>query len=189
SAARPPGGLRRPAAVRMDEDPLGPVHAVDPAHLHRCQPGADRAVHLADPELTGQRANGARDSGILTDPVSFILGTRLELDHLASWVLGVLLITSRYSSGTIRALLLAVPRRYPMMLGKALVFAALVIIVGEIVAFCSFFIGAALVNGETFTQTAKIAGHAVTVHRTLSVSLSQPGALRAVACSGLYLTI
>ena len=133
--------------------------------------------------------NGARDSGILTDPVSFILGTGLGLGQLAICVLGVLVITSEYSSGTIRASLLAVPRRYPMMLGKALVFAALVIIVGEIVAFCSFFIGAALVNGETFTQTAKIAGHAVTVHRTLSVSLSQPGALRAVAGSGLYLTV
>jgi len=137
----------------------------------------------------GSGQNGARDSGILTDPVSFILGTGLGLGQLAICVLGVLVITSEYSSGTIRASLLAVPRRYPMMLGKALVFAALVIIVGEIVAFCSFFIGAALVNGETFTQTAKIAGHAVTVHRTLSVSLSQPGALRAVAGSGLYLTV
>jgi ABC-2 type transport system permease protein len=133
--------------------------------------------------------NGARDSGILTDPVTFILGTGLGLGQLAICVLGVLAITSEYSSGTIRASLLAVPRRYPMMLAKGLVFAVLVIIVGEIVAFCSFFIGAALVNGETFTQTAKVAGHAVTVHRTLSVSLSQPGALRAVAGSGLYLTV
>jgi ABC-2 type transport system permease protein len=133
--------------------------------------------------------NGARDSGILTDPVGFILGTGLGLGQLAICVLGVLVITSEYSSGAIRASLLAVPRRYPMLLAKGLVFAALVIIVGEIVAFSSFFIGAALVNGEMFTRTVKIAGHAVTVHRTLSVSLSQPGVLRAVVGSGLYLTV
>jgi ABC-type transport system involved in multi-copper enzyme maturation permease subunit len=133
--------------------------------------------------------NGARDSGILTDPVNFILGTGLGLGQLAICVLGALVITSEYSSGVIRASLLAVPRRYPMMLAKSLVFAVLVIIVGEIVAFCSFFIGAALVNGETFTETVKIAGHAVTVHRMLSVSLSQPGVLRAVVGSGLYLTV
>ena len=98
--------------------------------------------------------NGARDSGILTDPVSFILGTGLGLGQLAICVLGVLVITSEYSSGAIRASLLAVPRRYPMMLAKGLVFSVLVIIVGEIVAFCSFFIGAALVNGETAVATA-----------------------------------
>jgi ABC-type transport system involved in multi-copper enzyme maturation permease subunit len=133
--------------------------------------------------------NGARSSGILTDPVTFILGTGLGLGQLAICVLGVLVITSEYSSGAIRASLLAVPRRYPMMLAKALVFAVLVIIIGEIVAFCSFFIGAVLVNGETFTETAKVAGQSVTVHRTLSVSLSQPGVLRAVVGSGLYLTV
>jgi ABC-2 type transport system permease protein len=133
--------------------------------------------------------NGARNSGILTDPVNFILGTGLGLGQLAICVLGALVITSEYSSGTIRASLLAVPRRYPVMLAKALVFAVLVLIIGEIVAFCSFFIGAAFINGHTFTLTGNVAGHAVTTHRTLSVSLSQPGALQAVYGSGLYLTV
>jgi ABC-2 type transport system permease protein len=137
----------------------------------------------------GNGKTDARSSGIVTDPVSFILGTGLGLGQLAICVLGVLVITSEYSSGAIRASLLAVPRRYPMMLAKGLVFAGLVIVVGEIVAFCSFFIGAALVNGKTFTRTVKIAGHAVTAHHTLSVSLSQPGVLRAVVGSGLYLTV
>jgi len=133
--------------------------------------------------------NGARDSGILTDPVNFILGTGLGLGQLAICVLGALVITSEYSSGTIRASLLAVPRRYPVMPAKALVFAVLVFIIGEIVAFCSFFIGAVLVNGQTYTLHGSVAGHAVTAHRTLSVSLSQPGVLRAVFGSGLYLTV
>ena len=133
--------------------------------------------------------NGARSSGILTDPVSFILGTGLGLGQLAICVLGVLVITAEYSSGTIRASLLATPRRYPVLLAKGLVFAVLVIIVGEIVAFVSYFIGAALVNGHVVNERLTIAGHAITVHRTITVSLSQPGVLRAVFGAGLYLTV
>jgi ABC-type transport system involved in multi-copper enzyme maturation permease subunit len=133
--------------------------------------------------------NGARSSGIVTDPVGFILGTGLGLGQLAICVLGALVITSEYSSGAIRSALLAVPRRYPVIIAKGLVFAALVIVVGEIVAFASYFIGAALVNGHVVTGQVKVAGHAVTVHHTITVSLSQPGVTRAVAGSGLYLTV
>src|SRR5215813_538927 len=135
------------------------------------------------------RGNGARNSGILTDPVNFILGTGLGLGQLAICVLGALVITAEYSSGTIRASLLATPRRYPVLLAKGLVFAVLVIIVGEIVAFVSYFIGAALVNGHVVNERLTIAGHAITVHRTITVSLSQPGVLRAVFGAGLYLTV
>jgi ABC-2 type transport system permease protein len=133
--------------------------------------------------------NGARASGIVTDPVSFILGTGLGLGQLAIAVLGVLVITAEYSSGTIRASLLAVPRRYPVLLAKGLVFAALVIVVGEIVAFASFYIGVALVNGHVITLHGTVGGHAVTAHHTITVSLSQPGVLRAVVGAGLYLTV
>src|SRR6516164_5096965 len=115
--------------------------------------------------------NGARSSGIITDPVSFILGTGLGLGQLAICVLGALVITSEYSSGTIRASLLAVPRRYPVLLAKALVFSVLVFVIGEAVAFGSFYIGAAI------------------VHSHFPVSLSQPGVTRAVVGSGLYLTV
>jgi len=136
-------------------------------------------------------SNGRRDaraSGLFTDPVSFILGTGLGLGQLAICVLGALVISSEYSSGAIRASLLAVPRRYPVLVAKGLVFAVLVAIVGEIVAFCSFFIGATLVNGQAVTRTLSVAGHAVTVRRTLEVSLSQPNVTRAVVGAGLYLT-
>ena len=133
--------------------------------------------------------NGARSSGIITDPVSFILGTGLGLGQLAICVLGALVITSEYSSGTIRASLLAVPRRYPVLLAKALVFAALVFVVGEIVAFVSFYIGVALINGHVITLHGTIGGHAVTARHTITVSLSQPGVLRAVFGAGLYLTV
>jgi len=104
-------------------------------------------------------------------------------------VLGALVITSEYSSGTIRASLLAVPRRYPVLLAKALVFAALVFVVGEIVAFASFYIGVALINGHVITLHGTVGGQAVTARHTITVSLSQPGVLRAVFGAGLYLTV
>jgi ABC-2 type transport system permease protein len=140
-----------------------------------------------DATSNGRPANSA--GPLVIDPVSFILGTGLGLGQLAICVLGVLVITSEYSTGAIRAALLAVPRRYPVMLAKGMVFAALVIVVGEIVAFLSFFIGAALVNGHVVPLHARIAGHRVTVPHTITVSLSQPGVLQAVVGSGLYLTV
>jgi ABC-2 type transport system permease protein len=135
----------------------------------------------------GRRGQAA--SGIVTDPVSFILGTGLGLGQLAICVLGALVITSEYSSGAIRSALLAVPRRYPVLLAKGLVFAALVIVIGEIVAFLSFFIGKALVNGHVVTEHLRTPGHVFTVHHTITVSLSQHGVLQAVVGSGLYLTV
>jgi ABC-2 type transport system permease protein len=111
-----------------------------------------------------------RSSGIAGDPVNFILGTGLGLGQLAICVLGVLVITSEFSSGTIRASLLAVPKRIPMLIAKGVVFSVLVFVIGEVVV-GSFFIGAAI------------------VHSHFPVSLSQPGVTRAVIGSGLYLTV
>jgi ABC-2 type transport system permease protein len=112
-----------------------------------------------------------RDAAILTDPVAFILGTGLSFGQLAICVLGVLTITTEYSTGVIRASLLAVPRRIPMLIAKALVFAALVFVVTEVAMFASFFIGKPL------------------LHPITTVSLSQPGVTRAVIGAGLYLTV
>jgi ABC-2 type transport system permease protein len=114
---------------------------------------------------------GARSATIASDPVNFILGTGLGLGQLAICVLGVLVITSEYSSGTIRASLLAVPKRIPMLVAKGVVFSVLVFVIGEVVVFGSFYIGAAI------------------VHSHFPVSLSQPGVTRAVIGSGLYLTV
>jgi hypothetical protein len=48
----------------------------------------------------------------------------------------------------IRASLLAVPRRIPMLAAKAVVFAVLLLVVTEIVAFCSFFAGSAILHAH-----------------------------------------
>jgi ABC-type transport system involved in multi-copper enzyme maturation permease subunit len=118
----------------------------------------------------GPRA-AARDATAIADPTSIIFGASVYLGQLTLCVLGVLLITTEYSTGVIRASLLAVPKRLPMLLAKIVVFAVLIGVLAEIVVFGSFFVGAAI------------------LHSHVSVSLSQGGVLRATIGAGLYLTV
>jgi ABC-2 type transport system permease protein len=111
------------------------------------------------------------EARIIADPVGFVLGAGIGFGQLTICVLGVLLITTEYSTGVIRASLLAVPRRLPMLAAKALVFAAMMIVLAEIVVFGSFFAGSAL------------------LHSKVSVALSDPGVTRSVVGAGLYLTV
>jgi len=119
---------------------------------------------------TGPHA-AERDARAIADPTSIIFGVAVYLGQLTLSVLGVLVIAAEYSSGVIRASLLAVPKRLPMLLAKVFVFAILVGILAEIVAFGSFFVGSAI------------------LHTRVSVSLSDPGILRATIGAGLYLTV
>jgi ABC-type transport system involved in multi-copper enzyme maturation permease subunit len=119
---------------------------------------------------TGSRA-GQRDANVVANPVGFILGAGIGLGQLTICVLGALLITTEYSTGVIRASLLAVPRRLPMLAAKAVVFAALLLVIAEIVSFSCFFIGSAI------------------LHSRVPVSLSDQNVLRAVVGAGLYLTV
>ena len=117
------------------------------------------------------QARPATHAAVIADPVGTILGTGLEFGQLAVCVLGVLVISSEYAAGTIRVSLLAVPRRWPMMAAKALVFAVIVFVVGEVAAFGSFFAGSAI------------------LHSHAPVSISDPGVARAIVGAGLYLTV
>ena len=54
----------------------------------------------------------------------------LSIGQLALGVLGVLVITTEYSSGMIRATLAAVPRRPLLLAAKAAVFGAVALVVG-----------------------------------------------------------
>jgi ABC-2 type transport system permease protein len=110
-------------------------------------------------------------SGIIADPAGFLMGAGVGLGQLTICVLGALLITTEYSTGVIRASLLAVPRRAPMLAAKAIVFAGLVLVLAEIVCFSSFFAGSAI------------------LHSRVPVSLGDPGVARAVFGTGLYLTV
>jgi ABC-2 type transport system permease protein len=125
---------------------------------------------LAEANWNGPKA-APRDARVISDPVGFILGSGIGLGQLAICVLGVLVITSEYSTGVIRASLLAEPRRIPVLAAKAVVFAALLVVVAEIVAFGSFFAGSAI------------------LHSRMAVSLGGAGVARSVAGAGLYLTV
>lgn len=108
---------------------------------------------------------------IVADPTSLILGGGLQLGQLAICVLGVMVITAEYSTGTIRASLLAVPRRLPVLAAKCVVFGLLVLGLGTAVSFASFFIGAPI------------------LHSKAPVALGDPGVVRAVLGGGLYLAM
>ncbi len=103
------------------------------------------------------------------DPTGFSLNG-LFLAQLAIGVLGVLVITSEYSTGQIRATLGATPQRRAVLMVKTVVFGAVVVVVGLVACGAAFGIGQAIFK-------AKHAG----------ASLSQPGVLRAVFGGAFYL--
>jgi len=94
----------------------------------------------------------------------------VAIAELAIVVLGVLCISSEYSSGMIRTSLIAVPKRGRVLAAKALVVAVVTFVVGEVTCFAAFFAGQALISGH--------APHA---------AIGDPGVARAVVGGGLYL--
>lgn len=105
------------------------------------------------------------------DPTAISL-TGFGFGQLVVAILGVLAVSSEYSSGMIRASLAAVPRRGRMLLAKLTVFGIVIVIFGEITSFISFFLGQAIIGAYQGVPTA---------------TLSQPGVLRAVIGAGLLL--
>ncbi len=105
------------------------------------------------------------------DPTNQSL-TGLAIGSLTIGLLGILMITGEYGSGTIRSSLAAIPRRRLLLGAKVLVIAAVSLAVGEILAFACFFTGRAILSGN-----APIA------------SLGDPGVLPALLMSGAYLAL
>lgn len=104
----------------------------------------------------------------LWDPTS-ISGAGLSIAQLAIGVLGIMIITSEYSTRAIAANLTAVPRRGRYLAAKAFVILAVTFVASAITAFAAFFIGQALISG-----------HAPTAN------LGQTDVVRALIGSGLY---
>ena len=105
------------------------------------------------------------------DPVRWSL-TGLFFGQLTLGVLGVLVVTGEYGTGTIRSTLTAAPNRLLVLAAKIAVLAAVVLTVSEALMFFTFFIGQAI-----------LAGHAP------HASIGQPGVARAVVSGGLYITL
>ena len=102
------------------------------------------------------------------DPVSTSM-SGLALGQLAIAVLGVMVISSEYSTGGIRVSLTTVPRRMRLLTAKALVFTGVAFVVGLATSFGAFYAGQ-----PWFSE------------RGIGASLGDPGVLRAVIGGGLY---
>jgi ABC-2 type transport system permease protein len=106
-----------------------------------------------------------------TDPTAVLFGAGFGIGQLAMGVLGVIVITSEYTTGAIRSSLLAVPRRLPMLAAKAVVFDILDLVASAITVLVVFFVSTAILRSR------------------VSITLSQPGMTRAVIGAILYLTV
>ncbi len=104
------------------------------------------------------------------DPTAVSL-TGVQLAQIAIGVLGVLLITSEYATGTIRTSFAAVPARLPVLWGKAITFALTTLVLCVPAAFGAFLVGQSILSAEH-----------------LDTTLTAPGVTRAVVGSALYLT-
>jgi ABC-2 type transport system permease protein len=131
------------------------------------------AVPASGPAARAGRAPGARFAPLLLAEWTKLRSVRSTIWSVITFVVvaGVLTISSEYSTGTIRASLLAVPRRLPMLAAKGTVFALLVLVVSELVALGSFFAGPAILRSHA------------------PVALGDPGVARAVVGEGLYLAV
>jgi ABC-2 type transport system permease protein len=105
------------------------------------------------------------------DSIRLSLGG-LHLSQIAIGVLGVLVITSEYGTGMIRASLSAVPQRRLMLAAKAIVFAATALVVGIAASFAAYFAFQASLSGDG-----------------LRSEIGDPGVLRALTGAGLYLAV
>jgi len=104
------------------------------------------------------------------DPTSFSL-SGLFLAQLAVGVLGTVLVTSEYATGQIRATFGATPQRLTLLAAKGITFTGVVLAIGLIASFSSFWIG-----------------QSIFASNGLAASITDPGVLRAVSGGALYLT-
>jgi ABC-2 type transport system permease protein len=112
----------------------------------------------------------ARDKAAF-NPVTFSL-VGAGLGQLAVGVLGVLIITNEYASGMIRTTFASTPQRSTVLVAKSAVFGAVTFVVTTLASFGAFFVGQAILS-----------------RKNLGVTIGEPGALRSVVGSGLFLAV
>ena len=105
------------------------------------------------------------------DPAAHSLNG-VVLAQLAIGVLGVLVMSSEYTTGMIRTSLAAVPSRKVLLVAKTIVLGGSALVVSMVSVFIAFGIGQAILGRDH-----------------LGTSLGAPDVLRAVLGAGLYLTM
>ena len=121
---------------------------------------------LVDPDGEGGGSPGAED------PTSVALAGVL-LAPLIIGILGVMSMTSEYSTGTIRTTFTVVPKRLSVLWSKAAVLTAVTLPAMAVATLATFGVGQALLGAGTSAATA---------------GLGDPGVLRALLGTAAYLT-
>jgi ABC-2 type transport system permease protein len=116
------------------------------------------------------RASHGGPAGPFFDPTQQSLAG-LYIGQLIIAVLGVLVISSEYSTGMIRTTLTTNPHRGLMIAAKGVVFTAITLVTSLITSFVSFFVGQALMSSDHIGTT-----------------IGAPNVLRAVIGGALFLT-
>jgi ABC-2 type transport system permease protein len=167
-ARREPGGYRFTDVARMEWVKLRTLRSTGWSALILAAGMTGLAV-LVLSNLHYARLSAADRATFDPTELGFV---GLALGQLVMAVLGILMITSEFSSGMIRATLAAAPRRPLVLVAKAAVLGAAGLAAGELLAFAGFLAGEAAL--------ASPAPHA---------TLGQPGVLRAVLMAGAYLCL
>jgi hypothetical protein len=97
---------------------------------------------------------------VTTDPLG-ILQSAWFFGLLAFMVLGVLVMTSEYSSGLIGPTLLATPKRLRVLSAKVVVFALTALVTGELMSFVNFFVSHAIASGHALFPDPALTSHNV----------------------------
>lgn len=131
--------------------------------------GAANAISIV--VQAGQGLGPSAAEGPASDPAAVAL-SGVDSALVAIAALGVLSVTADYASGMIRTTIAAVPRRGRLVVGKA---AALVVLVLPVM------LGAVLLTA--------LATHLIISMAGLSLPLGEPGLIRALVGSALYLSV
>jgi ABC-2 type transport system permease protein len=116
--------------------------------------------------------------GCPVDPAKLSL-TGIDLGQAAAAILGVLAISSEYSTGMIRTTITAIPRRTTVLAAKACIVTSQVIAAGTVSVLGSLLAGQQILSGHGFTPA----------HGYPSLSLANGPVLRAAVGSVLYLAL
>ena len=108
----------------------------------------------------------------VTLDASFLSVSGIFLAQLPIGVLGVLMMSSEFATGLVRASFTAVPRRMTLLAAKAIVFVVVSFLIGSAGSFTSFAIG-----------------QSVLATQGIQTTLGAPGVLRAVIGGGCYLPV
>ena len=105
------------------------------------------------------------------DPIMRVL-VGFNFGQFGVGVLGVLFLSSEFSTGQIRSTLAVMPRRSIVLAAKAIVMGGVGLLLGEVLSFSTFLFGRLILGGQS-----------------VQVSLAQPGVLRVLIESGVDLAL